>query len=167
MVDAFRSLGRLPRANPEPLDLAVVVADLSRDPEMQEHLVVAEPAGEPVTVRGDRLLLRRVLANLVENGMHAGDGGQVTVAWRREGDRAIVTVDDSGPGVSEARRDKIFDPYFTSKEHGTGLGLAIAKKVVLEHGGSLELSAEPAPTGGARFVVRLPLADGVAPARRA
>jgi nitrogen fixation/metabolism regulation signal transduction histidine kinase len=157
LVDAFRSLGRLPQANPTPIDLSLVVQDLARDPEIQDNMVINEPRGEPVTVRGDRLLLRRVLANLVENGMHAGDGGVVHVTWRRDGDTAVVTVDDAGSGVPAEKRDSIFDPYCTTKEHGTGLGLAIAKKIALEHRGSLELAAEASPLGGARFVLTLPL----------
>src|SRR5690606_36033061 len=71
LVDAFSALGRLPPAEPRPLDLAVLADDLSRDPGLAAHLEIEAPAG-PVTVAGDRLLLRRLLANLVENGIHAG-----------------------------------------------------------------------------------------------
>lgn len=157
LVDAFRSLSRLPRAQPEPLDVAVVVADLAREPEFTDRLAVTPPA-DAVTVRGDRLLLRRLLANLVENAVHAAPDGRVYLAWERDGDVARVYVDDEGPGVPPDRRDAIFEPYITSKEHGTGLGLAIAKKIALDHGGDLALAPEPAPAGGARFVVTLPVA---------
>jgi signal transduction histidine kinase len=68
-----------------------------------------------------------------------------------------ITVDDHGKGVADASRDKIFEPYVTTKASGTGLGLAIARKVALEHGGDLVLAPHRAPTGGARFVVSLPL----------
>ena len=68
-----------------------------------------------------------------------------------------ITVDDHGKGVAEADRDKIFEPYVTTKATGTGLGLAIARKIAIEHGGELSLAPSKAPTGGARFVITLPL----------
>jgi nitrogen fixation/metabolism regulation signal transduction histidine kinase len=162
LVDAFRSLGRLPRAKPELIDLAVVVGDVARDPELGAELTIAPPA-EAVVIPADRLLLKRVLANLIENGVHAGQdagrAGAVRVSWWREPGRAVIAVDDEGRGVPDERRETIFEPYVTTKERGTGLGLAIAKKIALEHGGSLELSPAPAPTGGARFLVVLPQAS--------
>ena len=123
--------------------------------------VTLHPPAAPVTVRADKLLLKRVLANLVENGIHAGadagGSGKVCVTWRAEADSVTITVDDSGKGVPEDAREKIFEPYVTTKATGTGLGLAIARKIAIEHGGELALSPERAPTGGARFVITLPL----------
>ena len=73
------------------------------------------------------------------------------------GDAVAITVDDQGKGVADADRDRIFEPYVTSKATGTGLGLAIARKIALEHGGELAIAPGRAPTGGARFVLTLPL----------
>jgi len=102
-----------------------------------------------------------VLANLVENGIHAGaeagTEGKVVIAWRTDADSVAITVDDQGKGVAEAERARIFEPYVTTKSTGTGLGLAIAKKIAIEHGGDLAIAPDRAPTGGARFVVTLPL----------
>ena len=64
----------------------------------------------------------------------------------------------TGGRVGADARDRIFEPYVTTKATGTGLGLAIAKKIALEHGGGLDVAAGPAPTGGARFVLTVPLA---------
>jgi nitrogen fixation/metabolism regulation signal transduction histidine kinase len=160
LVDAFSALGRLPPAEPKPLDLAVVADDLGKDPGLAAHLETAAPT-DTVTVAGDRMLLRRLLANLVENGIQAGGGGAVRLAWEvKDGERfARVTVDDAGPGVPAADRERIFEPYVTSKETGTGLGLAIAKKIAFDHGGDLELAEEASPLGGARFVLTVPLAQ--------
>jgi signal transduction histidine kinase len=81
------------------------------------------------------------------------------IRWASDPRRELVTItiDDHGKGVTEASRDKIFEPYVTTKSTGTGLGLAIARKIAIEHGGELSIDPTPAPTGGARFVVRLPL----------
>ncbi len=203
LVDAFRLLGKLPRVEAKPLDLGTVVQDLLKDPALAPHLVIESP-GSAVTVHGDRLLLRRVVSNLVENGIDAGGGRslhgeeldsghmrsgspelgsenlgsdgpssdgpgsagpKVFVSWHRDDERRLVvlTVDDEGPGVPIDRRETIFEPYVTSKEHGTGLGLTICRKIALDHRGELSVSAEPAPTGGARFVLSIPLAQAPGP----
>jgi two-component system nitrogen regulation sensor histidine kinase NtrY len=163
LVDTFRTLGQLPRVEAAPVQLADIVDELKLDPALSERLTVRSP-DEPVQLRADKLLLKRVLANLAENGVHAGQeagrGGAVEIGWRVEpGARvATITVDDEGKGVTAEARERIFEPYVTTKATGTGLGLAIAKKIALEHGGTLEVSPASAPTGGARFVLTVPLA---------
>jgi signal transduction histidine kinase len=162
LVDTFRTLGALPKVEAAPIALAEVIEDLRLDPIVAPRLTLVPPE-VPVTVRADKLLLKRVLANLVENGIHAGqeagrDGG-VTVGWTEDvrADRVRITDDDCGKGVDASAREKIFEPYVTTKSTGTGLGLAIARKIAIEHGGELAVDPAPAPTGGARFVVSLPL----------
>jgi two-component system nitrogen regulation sensor histidine kinase NtrY len=163
LVDTFRTLGQLPKVEKAPIDLAELVEELKLDPMFAAKLVV-HPPRLPVVVRADKLLLKRVLANLVENGIHAGEeaGGsaaQVEVAWAADatGESVTLTIDDRGNGVTAENREKIFEPYVTTKATGTGLGLAIARKIAIEHGGELSVSHARAPTGGARFEVSLPL----------
>jgi len=162
LVDTFRTLGALPKVEKAPIALAEAIEELRLDPTMAARVTLSPP-DQPVTVRADKLLLKRVLANLVENGIHAGQeagsAGDVVIGWSADPRRDVVTitVDDHGKGVGDAYRDKIFEPYVTTKATGTGLGLAIARKLAIEHGGDLVLAPEPAPTGGARFVVSLPL----------
>lgn len=160
LVDAFRDLGRLPKVEATELSLAIVAQDLQMDPVLSEFLEIDRPS-EDVLVCADRLLLRRVLVNLIENGVHAGQEagrrGAVRVCWRAVEGMAQIVIDDEGGGVPEAKREQIFDPYVTSKETGTGLGLAIAKKIALDHRGNLYLSPDLAPSGGARFVLEIPL----------
>jgi two-component system, NtrC family, nitrogen regulation sensor histidine kinase NtrY len=160
LVDTFRTLGQLPKVEKHPIELSELIEELKLDPTFATRLELHAPA-KPVTVRADKLLLKRVLANLVENGIHAGadtpGSGKVAVTWRAEADSVTITVDDSGKGVPDDAREKIFEPYVTTKATGTGLGLAIARKIAIEHGGELALSPERAPTGGARFVITLPL----------
>lgn len=162
LVDTFRTLGALPKVEKAPIALAEVIEELKLDPTVAARLALQPPA-EPVTVRADKLLLKRVLANLIENGIHAGQEagtpGDVVIGWSADPQRGVVTitVDDHGAGVAETSRDRIFEPYVTYKATGTGLGLAIARKIAIEHGGDLVLAPDRAPTGGARFVVSLPL----------
>jgi two-component system nitrogen regulation sensor histidine kinase NtrY len=162
LVDTFRTLGALPKVEAAPIALAEVIEELRLDPAMATRVLLAPPDA-PVTVRADKLLLKRVLVNLVENAIHAGEdagtAGEVVIGWAADLRRDVVTItiDDHGKGVAEASRDKIFEPYVTTKATGTGLGLAIARKIVIEHGGDLVLAPDRAPTGGARFVVSLPL----------
>jgi signal transduction histidine kinase len=162
LVDTFRTLGQLPKVEKAPIQLAELVEELRLDPTFAQQLELDAPT-LPVTVRADKLLLKRVLANLVENAIHAGQEagatGAVVVSWRAEpgGESVMITVDDRGKGVDDADRERIFEPYVTSKSTGTGLGLAIARKIAIEHGGELALAPDRAPTGGARFVITLPL----------
>ncbi|HEU4735065.1 MAG TPA: ATP-binding protein [Kofleriaceae bacterium] len=162
LVDTFRTLGALPKVEKAPLALADVIEELRLDPAMATRIAL-QPPDQPVTLRADKLLLKRLLANLVENAIHAGEeagtAAEVVIGWAADarGDVVTITVDDHGKGVPEASRETIFEPYVTSKATGTGLGLAIARKIAIEHGGDLVLAPDRAPTGGARFVVSLPL----------
>ncbi|MEL6185544.1 MAG: ATP-binding protein [Myxococcota bacterium] len=105
----------------------------------------------------DRVLLRRVLVNLVDNAVEA-TGTAARIEIRAEVDfgsgRTFIHVEDSGPGVPPELAGRIFEPYFTTKTTGTGLGLAIAKKIVLQHEGTLSLRRSR--FGGAAFVIGLP-----------
>jgi len=112
-----------------------------------------------VPVVGNPVALRRALLNLVVNGGDAvpGVGGWVQVAIRSDGDRAVLEVRDNGPGVPEEVRDRLFEPFFSSRRHGrgAGLGLAVVYAIVTEHQGEIEVGESD--EGGARFTVRLPL----------
>jgi nitrogen fixation/metabolism regulation signal transduction histidine kinase len=159
LVDDFSAFAKLPKVEPVPVDLGQVVDDFSRaHPEWQKALEV-ERRG-PIPALCDRMLIRRVLANLVENAVQAAEAAGRTPAVRisvaTAENEASLVVDDNGPGVPAEARERIFDPYMTTKEHGTGLGLAIVRKVMLDHGGDVRVADAPSPLGGARFVVTLP-----------
>ncbi len=119
--------------------------------------------GESVTMRGDRVLLRRLVRNLVENAQrHAGDESpEMTI--RRDGAQAVLTVRDHGKGVPAEERERIFEPFyrpagFAESGRGAGLGLALVRQIARSHGG--DITCEAADGGGTRFVVRLPAASG-------
>jgi signal transduction histidine kinase len=117
-------------------------------------------------VAGDEERLRQVLVNLTLNALEAvPQGGWVRVSCRLEEpdpDRpdaegmVSIAVDDSGPGVQGEVRHRIFEPFFTTKAEGSGLGLSIVHAIVTQHGGTVEV--HEAPEGGARFLLRLPVA---------
>jgi signal transduction histidine kinase len=160
LVDDFSAFAKLPKVEPAPVDLGQVVDDFVRGHvRWQPFLRYAKPAGR-VEALCDRMLIRRVLTNLVENAVQAVEGaGRVPeIAVHVEGGdgrgRAVIVVDDNGPGVPAAERARVFDPYVTTKENGTGLGLAIVRKIVIDHGGDVTLSSSP--LGGARFEVAIP-----------
>jgi two-component system nitrogen regulation sensor histidine kinase NtrY len=173
LVDDFSAFAKLPKVAPLPVDLGQVVDDFARaHPEWQEALRVERHA--PVEALCDRMLVRRVLANLVENAVQAATAAgrkpivRLSVGLDAPARAACLTVEDNGPGVEGEARERIFDPYVTTKEHGTGLGLAIVRKIVLDHGGDVRLTEAPSALGGARFVVTLPTvsaADTTAPPR--
>ena len=113
----------------------------------------------------DQTRLIQVMRNLLENASFAaGASGQIIVQLEslpptsRSNLALQISVTDSGPGVAQEDRDEIFTPFFTTKTKGTGLGLAICRRIVEAHGGDLTL--EDSETGGAKFVIRLPLRFG-------
>ena len=111
-----------------------------------------------LTVHGPEL--NQVWTNLIDNAVAAlGDSGTLTIATGADGDFAVVTVTDDGPGIPPADAARVFDPFFTTKDvgSGTGLGLATARQIVVDrHGGSIGVDSEP---GRTTFSVRLPFAQ--------
>ncbi len=142
-----------------PTDPAAVVGDaiaISRmDPAFKLHAVACEiPEGLP-SVRGDRQKLTQVVVNLVRNALHATRPEEaVRVAASRRGDDVVMAVEDEGPGVPPAVRERLFQPFASTKgDEGLGLGLYMARLIVESHGGRLDLLDRPR---GARFEVVIP-----------
>ncbi len=173
LVGEFSAFARLPTARLEDADVGDFLRDVERGvPAMLEDLEVRglpkvevrfDYPDAPIPARLDAMMLRRGVDNLVRNAvqaaaaLHVDGGGEVRVEGARIGDTAVIEVRDNGPGVPPDDVERIFDPYYTTKPEGTGLGLPIVKKVVLEHGGTVECAANEG--GGALFTVRLPLAE--------
>jgi two-component system, NtrC family, nitrogen regulation sensor histidine kinase NtrY len=118
-----------------------------------------EVATDPMFIDADPELLHRALSNLVLNAMDAmPDGGTLTLSAQPKGEGAELRVSDTGEGLTPEECERLFTPYYTTKQHGTGLGLAIVQSVVADHNGSI--SVESRIGGGATFVITLPKADG-------
>ncbi len=186
LVSEFSSFARMPQAQLQLNDLgdflrkqqgrlALPEADESMTEEGTESIpppdtspiqVVVETPMQPSYAYFDSHMLKRAVVNLVRNAVQAiaGSGreqGRVTVRLS-DGDQQFwnLDVDDDGPGIPEDLRAVVFDPYVTTKKTGTGLGLAIVKKVIIEHGGTIAVSASA--NGGARMQIRLPRAGAKA-----
>ena len=115
--------------------------------------------GSPViTVTLDANRFRRVIDNILNNAREAlKPGEQVEISWQLTDSSLAIEISDNGPGIPEAIREHLFEPFVTSnKEGGTGLGLAITRKIVDDHGGTIEVVSSPGQ--GSRFIVSLPLA---------
>ena len=120
---------------------------------------------EHLPARVDPEKVQRVLLNLLSNAFKfVSDGGRVRCELRVEGDRALLTVEDNGPGVRPELREAIFERFRqgngASSKGGLGLGLAIVKELVTMHHGTIEASSDGA-SKGARFTVRLPVAGRI------
>jgi signal transduction histidine kinase len=121
-----------------------------------ERLAI-EPMTSALVVNADRGQLRRALLNLVRNAVTAaGVDGRVALAAEARAGGVAIEVRDSGPGVPDDLRERIFQPFFTTREKGTGLGLAFVREIVRDHGGDVTL--DRAAEGGARFTLQLPAA---------
>jgi len=151
----------------ENIDLGKCVADtLQAFHERFAARSIAVDAELPrgVAVRADEVRLARVVSNLLENAArYAHAGARVAVSLRREDNKALLVVEDSGPGVASELLPRLFERFYrvessrNREQGGSGLGLAICRSVVEAHGGSI--AALPSPLGGLRLEVRIPLAE--------
>jgi signal transduction histidine kinase len=137
--------------------LALFRAQLSAPgaPPIETALDLDPAAGH---VRADGEQLARSLQNLILNAIDAmPSGGRLSIRTRRTGDTVRIDVSDSGQGLTEEERSRLFTPYYTTKAHGTGLGLAIVQSVVADHHGKIWVDS--APGQGATFHIELPAGD--------
>ncbi len=155
IVDGLLDLSRPIQIEREPVDLRALCDDVvARLGEVRLLDGVAVEVAGAGRVAGQPQKLRQVVLNLVKNAVEAaGPGGRVEVVVAADGDGARLTVSDSGAGLTGEARERLFEPFYTTKDSGTGLGLAVSKGIVEAHGGTIQADAGP---GGARFEVRLP-----------
>jgi signal transduction histidine kinase len=164
IVSEFTKYARLPQPKFERVDIVEVargVVALHDAPDTGDGPTVTLGAAAVPMALVDNDQIVRVLTNLIQNGIEAaqeaGTAPVIDVRIDNPGSEISIEVTDNGPGIDPAVRERLFEPYVSTKKHGTGLGLAIVQTIVHEHGG--ELSCGQAHGGGARFDVVLPV-DG-------
>ena len=169
LVDEFAQFARMPAPKAVPSNLNALLTDtlalyngLFTNIALERRFAPALPP-----VRVDVEQLRRVFINLVDNAVEAlggaqqaapsnGDAPRITIETQHDSANAVarVMISDNGPGVPPQDREKLFMPYYSTKRRGSGLGLAIVRRIVAEHGGSIEVG-DNAPHG-TRFTIELP-----------
>jgi len=160
LVDEFSQFARMPAPRRIPTHLPQLVADtlaLYNGLFREVRIESTSPPDMPM-VRLDPEQIRRVLINLVDNAIEAMDRrGRVAIEIHHgAADRVVrLVVADNGPGIPEGDRERLFMPYYSTKRRGSGLGLAIVRRIVAEHGGSIEVAANSPQ--GTRFTIELPL----------
>ncbi|HVP89871.1 MAG TPA: ATP-binding protein [Terriglobales bacterium] len=160
IAQEFMEISRDTAPRLEPLDLAEVLEETLRPyrkllSERIRFKVAA--AGRDFRALGDAAQLRTAFRNIVANAVEAISGkGELAVAIGREGANLCVAIRDTGSGMSRETLERVFDPYFSTKDSGTGLGLPIAKKIIEEHGGTIRVDSRPG--SGTTVTVELPAA---------
>ena len=158
-ITDFLRYSRPTKLNLQPLNAQEIVEDSLRivEPQAAEQNIeinLIEDENTP-PISGDAEVLRSVFSNLFINAVQAmeKDGGSLGVSIKSENDFVAVEIRDTGDGIPAENLDKIFEPYFSTKETGTGLGLAIVKKIIDDHGGAI--SVESSVGEGTTFTVKL------------
>jgi nitrogen fixation/metabolism regulation signal transduction histidine kinase len=162
LVDQFAALAQFPTAQPKPADLNNIVESALRLFEGRLHSIHIDThftSGLP-QVMADAEALKRALANLIDNAAEAMQDCRlriltITTGYADHREMAEIVVSDTGHGLTDETRERLFLPYFSTKQRGTGLGLAIAAKIIQDHQGSVR--AEQNYPTGARFIIELPL----------
>ena len=160
LAEQFSQYARLPDPRFEPVDLAAI-ARAAAAMKAREGVAVEVAAGPPLMVRGDSLLLSRAIHNLLVNACEASpEGGRVEVRTIAAENQAVLEVLDRGPGVPEAIRERVFEPYVSTKKRSSGLGLSLVRDITTQHGGTVTLENRPGGGACARLALPRAAADG-------
>jgi len=165
IIARFSDFSKMPKPQLEVVDVTELLGKVAAlfEPVLAQHqppiaLQCATGDGH-LMVAADPELLHRALSNLVLNAMDAmPQGGTVTIGARRNDVAVEITIADTGTGMTAEECERLFTPYYTTKQHGTGLGLAIVQSVVSDHGGTIRVESKPG--SGTSFVIDLPFDEG-------
>jgi nitrogen fixation/metabolism regulation signal transduction histidine kinase len=169
LVDEFSTLARFPASRPQPSDINAIVENAlaTFNGRLDGIEITTALASDLPPVMADPEAMKRALANLVDNAAEAMQDAlvkevQISTSLTDVRESVEVVIADTGHGVSQELKEKLFLPYFSTKGRGTGLGLAIVSRIVEDHHGSIRVE-ENSPVG-ARFIVELPVATADAAA---
>ena len=160
IIGRFSDFSKMPKPELERIDVREVLDrvfsfyDAATPDGNAIHFQTRFPT-EPLLINVDPELIHRALCNLVLNAMDAmPNGGTLTLSTNENGEKVEIRVADTGEGMTPEECERLFTPYYTTKQHGTGLGLAIVQSVIADHAGTIAVESRPA--GGATFVITLP-----------
>ncbi|HEY3628664.1 MAG TPA: ATP-binding protein [Terracidiphilus sp.] len=160
IIGRFSDFSKMPRPELEHIDARDVierVRSLYAAGAQNGMRFEVDVAQEPMTLDADPELLHRALSNLVLNAQDAMPaGGVLTLSAKPAGDQVEIRVSDTGPGLTPEECERLFTPYYTTRQHGTGLGLAIVQSVIADHKG--KIAVESRAGEGATFIITLPRA---------
>jgi nitrogen fixation/metabolism regulation signal transduction histidine kinase len=162
IISRFSEFSKMPQPALQPVLVNEVVQGVARLFQAQfesreggEIVCRLDLGASQEPIAADAELLHRAFSNLVLNAMDAMlQGGTLTLRTRDHGKRVYIEVADSGVGLTPEECERLFTPYYTSKQHGTGLGLAIVQSVISDHGGTISVKSKPGQ--GTSFMVELP-----------
>lgn len=158
ITDQYLRLVRLPEPKLERVNLSGLISDVALflAPEMQRaHVEIKLALNDVGLVPSDEGQLRQALFNLCRNAREAmSEGGVIDIALCKDEGHVVLSVSDQGSGIPADEREKIFDLFYTTKQHGTGLGLALTQQIIVAHGGRMRCLDREG--GGTRFEIRLP-----------
>ncbi len=160
VISNLLDYARSQQAERRPVDLNCLVQEHGRQFEVPGNIRLRiELAPGLAPVLADPLHLERVLLNLVTNSLQTMEatGGELRLRTYAEGQQVVLGVGDTGPGIPEELREKIFQPMFSTRSSGLGLGLALTRQLVEANGGEISFSSQPGV--GTTFLVRLPVAS--------
>jgi two-component system nitrogen regulation sensor histidine kinase NtrY len=155
MVDEFSRFARMPAIHLRETDLGEILRDVARlYSDVKPGVTVTIDAPAELRAVVDPEQIRRALINLLDNAMEATDAGAVAIRARKDERTIVLEVTDTGRGVPDQDKEKLFLPHFSTKGRGTGLGLAIVHRIVHDHEGTISVH-DNRPTG-TRFLIQIP-----------
>lgn len=155
IIRDFLSFARYEEPNLIAINLERLVQEVMEGLSISQGIELSVEIGPSEGLMADETLLRQALRNLIQNSLDAmPEGGRLTIKGERGDNYYRISVSDTGKGIPAEIQEKIFLPFFTTKERGTGLGLAIVHKVVTAHGGEITFETSER---GTTFIVSLPL----------
>ena len=160
LVNEFSSFARMPASNPTPNNINQIIEEsigLYREAQANVKISFKDSAEVPI-FKVDKEQMKRVMINLLDNAIAAIDGdGEIVIdlSYDKEQEMVRIEVSDNGKGIPPEHKMRLFEPYFSTKEHGTGLGLTIASTIISDHNGFIRVQDNKPQ--GTKFVIELPV----------
>ncbi len=151
LVKEFLKFARMPSANFTKYSLNDQINEIIKPYENQADIQINLQENMPIFY-GDKIQMKQVFVNLIQNSIQAIDeNGRISISTRYEDSKFMIIFEDNGEGIKDEDINKVFRPYFTTREKGTGLGLAIVKRIITQHNGTIDVESEKGK--GTKFTI--------------